>query len=190
MKKNTFPRGFAAWERIISLGVRNFIPTRVIGQESYIPASRKCRIMQFHEYFQTRTKSQQIHEKSKKIKAMQCCKLCNAIQRFHEKKSYQKLISFRNGVDFYLFLLSKHFTITRCILSTNHLHFKFFTFSWKREMKTIFWARFQQLGSWLVAARACISSKLRRISKQTLKTKNKNKAKPSKTSKFDEKLLI
>ena len=32
----SFPCGFAARERIISLVVRNFIPTRAIGQESYI----------------------------------------------------------------------------------------------------------------------------------------------------------
>jgi len=31
----SFPCGFAARERIISLVVRNFIPTRAIGQESY-----------------------------------------------------------------------------------------------------------------------------------------------------------
>ena len=34
----SFPCGFAARERIISLVVRNFIPTRAIGQESYIIA--------------------------------------------------------------------------------------------------------------------------------------------------------
>ena len=37
----SFPCGFAARERIISLVVRNFIPTRAIGQESYIFYIRK-----------------------------------------------------------------------------------------------------------------------------------------------------
>ena len=34
---HSFSCGFAARERMISLVVRNFIPTRAIGQESYIP---------------------------------------------------------------------------------------------------------------------------------------------------------
>ena len=44
----SFPRGFAAWERIISLGVRNFIPTLVIGQESYIHSVTK--LVDIHEW--------------------------------------------------------------------------------------------------------------------------------------------
>ena len=38
----SFPCGFAARKRIISLMVRNFIPKRAIGQESYI--TRRCKI--------------------------------------------------------------------------------------------------------------------------------------------------
>ena len=40
----SFPCGFAAQERIISLVVRNFIPTRAIGQESYIHG---CSILKY-----------------------------------------------------------------------------------------------------------------------------------------------
>ena len=49
----SFPCGFAARERIISLVVRNFIPTRAIGQESYIPKWKCFKLNNYVNTFQT-----------------------------------------------------------------------------------------------------------------------------------------
>ena len=83
-------------------------------------------------------------------KQKQCFKFCNDILRFHEKNLTRNWLA--SEIAFILSFLTKHFTITHCIFSTNHLHFKFFTFSWKNEkfsnweMKTSFGRAFSSLG--------------------------------------------